>query len=169
MDDLFDRVYEELKQIAHHLTTGLPARADLNPASLVNAACERLLDKEKLNADDRRQFFFIFGRAMHDVVVEQARRATAAKRTPQAGAVREMSERVHFDRTTLTVGRLNELLGEFHAVDPDASEVVRLVYVSGRSLRETASDLGLTLAVVRGRLTYAKAWLAERVEGSAGH
>ncbi|UYV13466.1 MAG: ECF-type sigma factor [Phycisphaera sp.] len=166
MDDLFDRVYEELQQIARRLTLDVPARADLNPATLVNAACERLLATEKLNAEDRRHFFFIFGRAMHDVVVEEARRATAKKRTPTPGQLLPSSQTVHFDRTTLTLAKLADLLREFHEVDPDAAQVVRLRYFAGRSMRQTASDLGITLASVRAHWSYAKAWLGERVNGS---
>lgn len=165
MDDLFDRVYEELRQIARRLTSDVPARADLNPAALVNAACERLLASEKLNAEDRRHFFFIFGRAMHDVVVDEARRATAQKRTPRPGDLLPSSQPVHFDRTSLTLGKLAELIQEFHRVDPEAAQVVRLRYFAGRSLRQTASDLGITLAAVRAHWAYAKAWLAERVSG----
>lgn len=166
MDDLFDRVYEELQQIARRLTTEVPARADLNPAALVNAACERLLATEKLNAEDRRHFFFIFGRAMHDVVVEEARRATAKKRTAPPGQLLPSSQTVHFDRTTLTLAKLADLLREFHEVDPDAAQVVRLRYFAGRSMRQTASDLGITLAAVRAHWDYAKAWLAERVNSA---
>lgn len=167
MDDLFDRVYEELKQIARRLTLEVPARADLDPAVLVNMACERLLASEKLNAEDRRHFFFVFGRAMHDVVVEQARRAAAKKRSPPPGSSPSTADPVHLDRTTLTLDRLKALIREFHEVDADAAEVVRLKYVSGRSLRQIEGDLGLSLAMVRGRLAYAKAWLAERIDQSA--
>ena len=166
MDDLFDRVYAELRQLAHRLTMDLPARADMNPGVLVNMACERLLATEKLNAEDRRHFFFVFGRAMHDVVVEQARRSAALKRTPPPGSSLSPDDPVHFDRTTLSLGTLKELIREFHMVDSEAAEVVRLRYVSGRSLRQIADDLGLTLATVRGHLEYAKAWLAVRIEGS---
>lgn len=168
MDDLFDRVYEELQWIARRLAAEVPARADLNPATLVNAACERLLASEKLNAEDRRHFFFIFGRAMHDVVVEEARRATAKKRTPPPGLLLPSSQTVHVDRTTLTLARLADLLKEFQQVDPEAAQVVRLRYFAGRSMRQTASDLGITLAAVRAHWDYAKAWLAERVKGSSG-
>lgn len=167
MDDLFDRVYEELRQIARRLTADVPERADLNPATLVNAACERLLASEKLNAEDRRHFFFIFGRAMHDVVVDEARRATALKRNQRPGELLPSSQSVHLDRTTLTLGTLADLVREFHEVDPDAAQVVRLRYFAGRSLRQTASDLGITLAAVRAHWAYAKAWLAERVKGDA--
>lgn len=166
MDDLFERVYEELKQIARRLTSEVPARADLDPAVLVNMACERLLASENLNAEDRRHFFFVFGRAMHDVMVEQARRAEAKKRTPSPRSRPSADELVHRDRTRLTLDRLNVLIRELHAVDTEAAEVLRLTYVSGRSLRQIESDLGLSFGVVRGRLAYAKAWLAERIDQS---
>ncbi len=164
MDDLFDRVYDELKQIARRLTSEVPVRADLDPAVLVNMACERLLASENLNAEDRRHFFFVFGRAMHDVVVEQARRAATKKRTPSPGSHPTVDDLVHIDRTRLTLDRLNALIQELHAVDAEAADVLRLTYVSGRSLRQIEDDLGLSFGVVRGRLAYAKAWLAERID-----
>ena len=166
MDDLFDRVYEELQQIARSLTANVPERADLNPAALVNAACERLLSRQKLNAEDRRHFFFIFGRAMHDVVVEEARRATARKRTPSPEGLLKSQHTVHVDRSRMTLGELGHLLEEFQQLDPEAAEVVRLRFFAGRSMRQTASDLGITLAAVRSHWAYAKAWLSERAESA---
>lgn len=166
MDALFDRVYGELQQIARCCITSTPARADLSPATLVHAACERLLAQKRLTAEDRRHFFFLFGRAMHDIVVEEARRATAIKRTPPKGLKSLSTEHVHMDRSTITLSELERLLREFHQVDPDAAEVVRLRCLAGRSFRQTAEDLGITLAAVRAHWSYAKAWLTERVEGS---
>ncbi len=163
-EDLFDRVYEELRQIARSLATNIPAHADLDPGTLVNAACERLLRRENLDAEDRRQFFFIFGRAMHDVVVEEARRAARQKRSPSDEYFRTQPSKVHFKPPKLTLSEFELRLQEFQAVDPDAAEVVRLLFLSGRSMRQTASDLGITLGSVRAHWAYARAWLSQRAK-----
>jgi DNA-directed RNA polymerase specialized sigma24 family protein len=42
--------------------------------------------------------------------------------------------------------------------------VVRQRFFAGRSLRDTASDLGVSLAAVRADWSYARAWLLARLE-----
>lgn len=164
-DELFERVYSQLTTIAQGLTQSLPPKADLDPPALVAAACEQLLEREKLSASDRAHFYFVFGRAMHDVVVREARRDLAAKRTPSAAAITNTA--FEFEQTRhLTLRALGSLLIEFGRVDPQAALVVRQRFFAGRSLRDTAQDLGLSLATVRADWAYARAWLFERLEQS---
>lgn len=161
-NELFDRVYTELQSIARSLTSDLPSHADLDPTSLIAAACERLLEREQLCAQDRRHFYFLFGRAMHDVIVEDARRSATKKRTPKLDAL--PAQEVSFDKTHhITLRALADLLTEFQKVDPQAALVVRQRFFIHRSLRDTAEDLDMSLATVRGDWAYARAWFAERL------
>lgn len=167
-NELFDRVYTELQSIARSLTSDLPAHADLDVTGLIAAACERLLEREQLRAQDRRHFYFLFGRAMHDVIVEDARRATASKRTPKLEALPDQV--VTFDKTQhITLRVLAGLLTEFQQVDPQAAMVVRQRFFVRRSLRETAEDLDVSLATVRGDWAYARAWFADRLGQTDEH
>ena len=165
-DELFERVYERLTTIAQGLMRSLPAKADLDPPALVAAACEQLLEREKLSASDRAHFYFIFGRAMHDVVVRETRKDLAAKRTPTRDAFADAA--FDFEQTRhLTLRTLSSLLVEFGKVDPQAAMVVRQRFFAGRSLRDTAADLDLSLATVRADWAYAQAWLLERLDTQA--
>ena len=164
-DELFRRVYDELRGIARGMVgpNGWPALG-LEVTSLVNSACLRLLGRDQLDAEDRRHFFFLFGRAMHDVLVETVK----ASQTQKAGGDRKRM--VLMDAWADGGGTfqadlidLRAALEEFRGVDPDAAKVVELRYFAQRSIRETSEILDRSVASVRRDWTYASAWLNERL------
>ena len=93
-----------------------------------------------------------------------SRRAARQKRSPSDEYFRTQPSKVHFKPPKLTLSEFELRLQEFQAVDPDAAEVVRLLFLSGRSMRQTASDLGITLGSVRAHWAYARAWLSQRAK-----
>lgn len=173
-DELLARVYEELRGIARGMVGpgGWPAMG-LEVTSLVNSACLRLLGRDQLDAEDRRHFFFLFGRAMHDVLVETVKASQTLK---QGGDRRRMVlvDALEADGGTLQADLidLREALEEFRRVDPGAATVVELRYLSQRTIRETAEMLDRSVASVRRDWLYASAWLSERLssrEDSGGN
>lgn len=163
-DRLFEHVYVELKRMAGAL---LFARAwrpgDLESTALVNAACERLLDREKLDAQDRRHFYFVLSRAMKDVLVEQARADMAAKRGGEHKRVDMVEVADPSNKHVLTVLDVHDALEELRGVDPEAADVVMLRFFGGRSLEEIGDLIGLSYASVRRNWEYARAWLHARL------
>jgi len=166
-DELFRRVYDELRGIARGMvgSGGWPALG-LEVTSLVNSACLRLLGRDQLDAEDRRHFFFLFGRAMHDVLVETVKASQALKnggdrkRLVLMDAWSEDGGSFQAD-----VIDLRAALEEFRAIDPDAAKVVEMRYFAQRSIRETAEMLDRSIASVRRDWAYASAWLSERLSG----
>lgn len=163
LEQVFHRVQGDLRGMARGVLRG-GGWQNLQGTELVNMACERLLKREQLNAEDRRHFFFLFGRAMRDILVEEARAAHAAKR----GGGRKPSPEVDFavdgGRTRFGVLALHEALELLKEHDPEGVRVVELRFFAGRTLEETAELMGCTVGVVRGHWAYAKAWLAARLE-----
>jgi len=163
-DRLFEHVYADLKRMGSVLLAAKTYRAGaLGSTALVNAACERLLGRDNLVAEDRRHFFFLLSRAMQDVLVEQARADLAAKR---GGGFR----RVPLDDFGVDTGSrdtsildVREALEELRQHDPDAAEIVMLRFFAGRSLHEIGELMDRTLAIVRRDWEYARAWLHERL------
>lgn len=164
-DELFRRVYEELRGIARGMVgpNGWPLLG-LEVTSLVNSACARLLGRDQLDAEDRRHFYFLFGRAMHDVLVETVK----ASKTQKVGGDRKRmvlmdapaEEGGTFQADVLD---LRAALEEFRKVDAEAAKVVDLRYFAQRSIRETAEMLERSVASVRRDWAYASAWLSERL------
>ncbi len=165
-DSLLSRVYPELRRIAQSMICDLnrmPAPTD--GTGLVNDACCRLLEREKLAAEDRQHFFFLLGRAMHDELTEQARAELAQKRgggrrrlaIDMAGVTDQRSER----RTM----EIRDAIERFRLVDPEGARVAELRFLNGLSLEATARALDTTVAVVRRQWAYAKAWLGDYLGG----
>lgn len=161
---LFARVMPELRMVARKILSGRARLDDVSGTVLINEACERLLRREALSATNRRHFFFLFGRAMSDALIDLHRASRAEKR----GGERKRTE-LH-DAAATVFGReacsrdLHDALDELQALDAGCAELVRLRFFCGKSLREAAELLGCTLAKVRSDWLYAQAWLSKRLD-----
>ncbi|HWL94622.1 MAG TPA: ECF-type sigma factor [Phycisphaerae bacterium] len=161
-DQLFDHIYDVLKMIARSHLKKHRAGA-LQATDLVNAAYERLAAKEMIGAEDRRQFFFLLSRAMHDVLVEQVRSDLARKRGGGAKRMPLIEIAIEDHARQVQVLDLHEALADLGAADPVAARVVMLRFYASMSLEEAATTIGSTFAVTRRHWEYAKAWLHERL------
>jgi RNA polymerase sigma factor (TIGR02999 family) len=161
-DRLFALVYDDLKLVAHHHLQKCPARA-LQATALVSAAYERLAARESLEAADRKHLFYLFSRAMHDVLVEQVRADLALKRGRQLRQVPLLEVAVEGHTQSIDILDLHEALSELGLNDPEAARVVMLRYYGGLSLEEAAEATSSTFAITRRHWEYAKAWLHERL------
>lgn len=166
-EKLFRLVSEELRGIARGMVgpNGWPSLG-LEVTSLVNSACVRLLGREQLDAEDRRHFYFLFGRAMHDVLVETVK----ASQTQKQGGDRKrvvLMDAMAEDGPSIQADLLDlrGALEEFRGVDAEAAQVVEMRYFAQRSIRETAEILGRSVASVRRDWAYASAWLNDRLSG----
>lgn len=165
-DQLFGRVYEDLKRMAGTLLANRDrGRGRLDRTALVSAACERLLGRDKLDARDRRHFFFILKRSMKDVLVEQARADLAAKRGGGLCRVPLDDFIASSDSQSLSAWDIHQALDELAAHDFEAAEVVMLKFFCGCSLDEVGQLTGSTFAVARRNWEYSRAWLHERLVG----
>ncbi len=80
-NDLFERVYAELKRLAHaQLSLRGRAGATLGTTALVHEAYMRLVAPSGMNATDREHFFNLAARVMRNVLVDFSRRRDAEKR-----------------------------------------------------------------------------------------
>jgi len=169
-DRAFAIVHEDLKRLAARMLRGGFRRSPvMQTTMLVNSAVERLLERDALDAMNRRHLFALLGRAMHDVLVEEARANGAAKRGGGRAAASLDTESA---ASTLDeapspeeLSALREGLDELSARDPEAAETVWLRFYCGRTFEQTAEIMGSTLAVVRGNWEYARVWLISRLEG----
>ncbi|HRJ50432.1 MAG: hypothetical protein KF787_13340 [Phycisphaeraceae bacterium] len=164
---LMSRVYPELRRIAQSMISGQhrPVSGAGDGTGLVHDALCRLLDRERLSAEDRRHFFFLLGRAMKDVLAEQVRHDTAIKRggdfkrVPLDPRVMGREDRLQ-DRL-----EVHEAIEKFRGIDPEGALVAELRCVHEQSLEATAEALGMTVPVVRRHWQYARAWLKNHLGG----
>lgn len=168
LNRLFQLVYPDLKRLAQSILARRAHGPNTPKATtLVQDACRRLLERDALDAVNRRHFFRLFCRAMEDEWVERARHDMAIKRHAK-GKREPLTDFVaDLHPASIDYSDLREALGELALIDAEAAEVVALRFYCATTLRDTADIMGCTLAIVRRNWSYAKAWLHERLTHEA--
>jgi RNA polymerase sigma factor (TIGR02999 family) len=172
-DRLYVLVYEDLRNQARRRLRALPPHATLQPTDLVSEAYIRLFGDGSTPVEwsSRRHFYFAASRAMHDVVVEAARRHGAAKRG--GGRDRVPLDDGHADTTPntprWTILEIDEALHDLADVDPDSAEVVLLRFFGALTYEQISDATGRSVGRIRGEWTFAQAWLKRRLKAHSGH
>ncbi len=166
-DQLFVRVDTELREVARSMlrARGLGPGA-IRGTELVNMACERLLGRDQLRAEDRAHFFYLMGRAMRDALADEARKALSRKRGGDRTHEPMFEIPDPVGMRTVSLVDLTGALGALRSVDPGSADALEHHYLAGRSLRETSELMGVSLFTVRQHVTYGSAWLRTRLESS---
>jgi RNA polymerase sigma factor (TIGR02999 family) len=165
LDVLFPLVYGELRALARrHLSRERPGHT-LDSVALVNEAYLKLADQDGVRLENRAHFFAVSARAMRAILVDHARMRNAAKRGGGGPAVSldDVAELLS-DEQAEHLEALDDALGELAGKNEEASRVVECLYFGGLTLDETAVALGLSVATVRRRWSFAKAWLGRALQ-----
>lgn len=83
-DLLYERLYDELRQIAHHRLMHSARGETLNTAALVHEAYLKLVDQSRIAFSDRAHFLALASRAMRFILIDHARARSAQKRRGNA-------------------------------------------------------------------------------------
>jgi len=160
---LIERTYPEMRQIARRY---LARRARLfrdSSTVLVHRVCQEMLARENIRAQDRRHFFRLFGRIMHDILIDEVRTRAAIKRGGN------LQRRTMEDPGEFEAVELNELIDLRDAIealreeDETAAEIVTLIHLCGLSIQEAEETLQISTSTVRRNLDYGVAWLRARL------
>lgn len=163
-DRLFPLVYAELRRVAHWQLSRERSDHTLDSVALVNETYLRLVGSS-VECQNRSHFFAVAARAMRTILIDYARARIAAKRgggsptVPLDQATALLSD----DRAEHLVA-LDDALHRLEAVNREASQTVECRYFAGLSLEEAAVALDLSVATVRRRWSFAKAWLRRELE-----
>lgn len=163
-DELLPTVYEELHALAaavlHRSRIVEPTRT----TSLVQDVYVRLAGRG-LRFKDRSHFLCLAARAMRMVLIDRARRETAAKR---GGGARELS--MEDGLVAAASGEdllgVEEALNRLTALDARKGRIVELRFFGGLSVEETGAVLDISAATVKREWTLARAWLLKELDGS---
>ena len=159
---LYDRVYVELRRLAGaHMRRERPGHT-LQPTEVVHEAWMRLVQGEP-RWESRAHFFGAAAEGMRRILVEHARRRSAAKRGGGQHPVTFDELNVGSDEPDLDLVAMDDALTALEAHDARLASVVKLRYFAGMTVEETASVLGDSPATVKRHWTYARAWLFDRM------
>jgi RNA polymerase sigma factor (TIGR02999 family) len=162
--DLVPAVYGELRRMAAELARAAP-HVTLPPTALVHEAYLRLVGKGEMAWESRRHFFFAAARALHDILVEEARRKAALKRG--GGRQRVDLERLSLAREAPAEDllALDEALCKLEREDPRKAQLVRLRFFAGLPAEETAAVMGIPLRTLEREWRYVRARLHRDLGG----
>src|SRR5438445_6607191 len=80
LSELLPVIYHELRRVAHQYLHREHAEQTLQTTALVHEAYLRLINQRSVNWQNRAHFFAIAAQAMRRILIDDARRRTAAKR-----------------------------------------------------------------------------------------
>jgi RNA polymerase sigma factor (TIGR02999 family) len=167
--DLVPLIYDELRDLAHRQLARAGAGATLQTTELVHEAYLRLVDDTKVTRLGRAYFFGAAAGAMRRILVDRARRRTAAKRGggPALSILDADPESLAVDAFADELIDLDAALTDLAALDARQARVVECRYFGGMSVEETAAALGVSSRTVKYDWALARAWLHNALRSRA--
>lgn len=165
--DLFDRVYSELRDMAARMMAKEAPGHTLDTSGLVHEAYIRLFQRGSLHWANRRHFFGAAARAMERVLVDWARGKAARKRGRGWKRIPLDDDATVAGRDPVEILAIHEGISKLEALSRRQADVVRLRYFVGFTVDETAEMMGVAPRSVDDYWRSARAWL--HIELSQGN
>ncbi len=159
---LFDLVHAELRRMAEGKMLAERPGHTLQPTALVNEAFLGL-DGAISYLEDRPHFFGAAARAMERVLIDHARRRGARKRGGDAVRVTLSDVDAASPNPQLDALEVHESIEVLERESPQLAELVRYRYFAGMTLEQVAEIEQVSLATIKRRWVFARAWLYERL------
>jgi len=164
-DDVFDRVYAELRRRAEWVRKGR-AGETMSATALVHEAYLKLIPSADVEFHDRAHFLAVAARAMRQVLVGAARHRLAKKRGGDDWIV-ALNDRDDIPAETARPERLLALdaaLERLAALDARQAAIVEYRFFAGLTVEETAAVLGVSEPTIKRDWRAARAWIASEIE-----
>jgi RNA polymerase sigma factor (TIGR02999 family) len=148
--------YGEMRRMARRILAGNALGRILQPTELANEAAIRLIRANLANAKDESHLLAIAARTMRQILVDEARKASSAKRsepmllTAWPGAEQDK---------LVDLAALDQALAALAALSPERAEIVELRFMLGMTVEETAAATGIPERTVKRHWQAARAWL----------
>lgn len=159
-EKLQEQIYDELRNLAAHKMRGQQIGHTLQATALVHEVFLKMATPGSGPIQDRNHFFAVASIAMHQVLINHARKRGAVKR---GGAWQRVT--LHEGMTPgpgeeFDLMALNQLLEELDSLDPRQAQIVKMRFFGGMSHEEVAEYLQTSLSTVKREWRMARAWLA---------
>ncbi|HTS75924.1 MAG TPA: ECF-type sigma factor [Bryobacteraceae bacterium] len=166
---LVPRVYRELRRLAGRCLQNERPGQTLQVSDLVHEAYIHLADVSQLEWQHRSHFFAVSATLMRRILVDRARRRTAAKRGGKPAAVDiEHALDVSTKRSAQLIA-LDDALNTLASVDPRKARIIEMRFFAGLEIKETAVAIGVSPETVMRDWKLAKAWLLKELAGRERH
>lgn len=168
VDRLVAFLYDELREMASRQLAREHRAPTLHTTELVHEAYLRLVDSDRVSARGRAYFFGAAATAMRRVLIDAARRRTAAKRGgSEAPVTLDDSAALPVDSYASELLDLHDALTVLEGERPRLARVVELRFFGGLGVDETAEALDVSPRTVKSDWALARAWLHTQLGGSS--
>jgi RNA polymerase sigma factor (TIGR02999 family) len=161
LEQLFDLLYQDLRQLAHAKLRRSGQFTLLDTTGLVHESYLRLFKAGSVDAQDRGHFMGYAAQVMRSIVVDFVRRRSTDRRGGEA---------IHVDLDTASaqvedsrereVLEIHEALQELSKIDPRLVRVVEMRYFAGMTEEEVADALDRSVRSVARDWEKARLFLA---------
>jgi RNA polymerase sigma factor (TIGR02999 family) len=152
-------IYRELRRLAAGYMRRERANHTLQATALVNEAWIRLIQQPQMTWQSRAHFFGIASKLMRQILVDHARRRSAAKRGVGAKQVTLTDNLAAAPGQLMDVLVLDDALQRLNTIDARAAQIVEMHFFGGLSFEEMALVLGVSARTVKRDWRMARAWL----------
>ena len=162
LETLVPEAYDELRRLAHRYLRKQRPENTLQSTSLVHEAYLRLANQQGLHFENERQFFGLAALIMRQILVDYARRRSAAKR--DGGFRLTLDDSVSLlDGRNVEMIALDDALNDLARLDLQQSRIVELRFFGGLSIEETADALEISPTTVKRHWATARAFLHREI------
>jgi RNA polymerase sigma-70 factor (ECF subfamily) len=152
-------VYEELRRIARKCLAEQRRDHTLQSTALVHEAYLRLVGRTSVHWQDRVHFFAVAARLMRGILVDHARKHSAAKRGGDALTLVLDEAVVLPKKGEVNLVALDDALTRLAALDARQGQIVELRFFGGLSIEDVSHVLGISPATVKREWATARLWL----------
>lgn len=165
-DNLFERLYPELRRIAHARLIRNQRDTLLDTTVLVNECYMKYVNSERLQPGDRIHFLAYSASVMRSIIVDFARAKAAERRGGDAPHVTLNTALVEGTPAgEQEILQVHEALADIARLDPRLAQVVEMRYFGGMTDAEIGAALGVTDRTVRRDWDKARVLLAAALRG----
>ena len=164
LDAVFSAAYEELRRLAATIRRS-DSNATLSPTTLVNEAWLKLSRTPPPAFASRLHFKRIAARAMRQILVDAARRKSAARHGGESVLVTFDDGVEQTSAAANELIALNDALDELALINPRQAAMVEARFFGGLDTTETAELLAISEATVLRDWRAARAWLSRELRG----
>jgi len=152
-------IYRELRRLAAGYMRRERPNHTLQATALVNEAWMRLIQQPQMTWQSRAHFFGIASKLMRQILVDHARKRSAAKRGVGAKQITLTDNLAATPDELMDVLVLDDALQRLSTIDARAAQIVEMHFFGGLSFEEMAVVLDISTRTVKRDWRMARAWL----------
>jgi RNA polymerase sigma factor (TIGR02999 family) len=166
-NELFERVYQELKRIARSQLRRSGDWMSVNPTTLLHEAWLKFARADGRELQGSTHFYNILSQAMRHVLTDIARSRITTKHGHQMVRV-ELNERIEQPDSSLAeLLAVDTALEKLQSCDPELAQLVEWHFFGGISFVDIAKLRGVTERTVRRHWDMARLFLMNAIEASS--